>query len=86
VSGVTNTVLAISMSCMEKASERRRIGRPPLGPRKGFLVRLHPELDEEAKRKAHESGLTQTEYITALIAADTGRTDLLPGGVARLSA
>ncbi|UNN05256.1 hypothetical protein [Rhodococcus opacus] len=55
----------------------RKPGRPSLGERKQLKVRVIPEIKDAAKRAAHSHGMTETQYITALIAADTGLTNLV---------
>jgi ribosomal protein L4 len=56
---------------------RRRVGRPahPFTP-KQLNVRVHPKVADAAKKAAAERGLKENQYLSALIAKDTGDADL----------
>ena len=63
----------------------RRPGRPSLGERVRLVCRIAPELKKAAEQKAMSRGMSENDYLTALIAADTGmdrfesRQGVLPG-------
>lgn len=60
------------------AESPRRPGRPSLGERLMVPVRIHPDLKEAVTQAAKNHGMTVNGYIAALIAADTGLTNLVP--------
>lgn len=51
--------------------------RQPPGELEGFNLRISPLLQEAARKKAEEQGVTKTVYIASLIAQDTGES--VPG-------
>lgn len=55
----------------------RRRGRPGKGTRAVVKALVPPELKEAAASAAKAYGMTANDYIAALIAADTGLTELL---------
>ncbi|WP_261779114.1 hypothetical protein [Rhodococcus erythropolis] len=41
-------------------------------------TRVHPDLKAAVVKAAHEHGMTESDYLAALIAEHTGLTDLVP--------
>ncbi|MCW4353432.1 hypothetical protein ONR57_09000 [Hoyosella sp. YIM 151337] len=56
----------------------RKPGRPSKGHRVQYKVRLPLMLKEAAAEAARAHGMTETDYVAALIAANTGLEHLAP--------
>lgn len=50
----------------------RHPGRPSLGDRKQLKIRVFEDIRDASRQRAKFYGLTETDYIAALIAADAG--------------
>lgn len=60
---------------MAENAHRRR-GRPYLGEREELKARVPKPLKEAAREAARRRGLSDNDYLMALIAADLGYDDL----------
>jgi hypothetical protein len=70
---------------MADISQKRRGGRQSLGERVQLKARVHQHVKDAAAKRAKEFGLSENDYITALIARDAGLTDV-PQGILPLFA
>lgn len=64
------------MSGMAQPSTRR-IGRPSKGERTRLVTRVPVELKAAVHRAAREHDMTENDYVSAILAAEIGLTDLV---------